>query len=160
DRYDLTAGIHELVGIVWQQIQVEAVGRELRLVEVALSRADRDVSGRLLRQRQGAWIELHRKTGSGQAGGKPGLAGRGRVSDETVKPARQRAGERVRADLRVVHRVAAANHQSRVGLRVPREAQTRRDVPGRVGQRLEVVAQTGVERALIAHAEPSLHERR
>ena len=40
DRHHLAARIHELVGIVRQQVEVQPVLRELRLVEGALARAE------------------------------------------------------------------------------------------------------------------------
>jgi hypothetical protein len=48
DRRDLTAGIHELVGIVGQEVEVQSVSGELRLVSASLTRSQRDVPRRLL----------------------------------------------------------------------------------------------------------------
>ncbi len=148
---DLAARIHELVGIVRQQIEVQPVLRELRLVEVALPGADRDVARRQLRGRQRPRIERQRQARSGQAGREAELAGRRRVGRESVETVRSDSSAiGVGADLRVVHPVAAADREARVAARMPAEADARREVLRRVGQRLAVVAQPEVDGEVVA----------
>ena len=96
-------------------------------------------------ERQRARIEGQRQARPGQAGREPGLSGRRRVGDDAVEAAGQRAGDRVGANLRVVHPVAAADREPRIAVRMPAEADARREVRGRVGQRLPVVAQARVD---------------
>ena len=103
-------GLHELVGIVRQQVEVQAVLRELLLVEIALARADRDVARRLLSSGSVRGSNVHRH--ARQTGREAGLAGRRRVGREAVEAARSDAPAiDVRLHLRVVHRVAAADRQ-------------------------------------------------
>ena len=96
-------------------------------------------------ERERAWIEGQRDAGSGQAGGESGLSWRGRVGDDAVEAAGQRAGDRVGANLRVVHPVAAADREPGIAVGMPAEADARREVRGRVGQRLPVVAEARVD---------------
>ena len=83
----------------------------------ALPGPDGDVTSWLLGQRQRPRIEPQRNTR--QTCGKARLAGRGGVGNQTVETSGQRTGKRIGADLRVVHRVAAANDRPPVAARVP-----------------------------------------
>ena len=94
-----------------------------------------------------------------QARREAGLSGRRRVGDDAVEATGERARDRVRANLRVVHPVAAANREPRIAVRMPAEADARREIRRRVGQRLPVVAEAGVDRQVVAQADAVLHER-
>ena len=158
DRRRLAARVHQLVGVVRQQVEVQSVLGKLRLVEVALPRLDRDVARRKLRRRQRLRVERHRQARPRQAGRETGLPGRRGVGREAVQAVYQVAGEHIRDELGVVHAVAAANRGARVTPGVPAEADARREVGFRVGQRLLVVAEPGVEREVVVHADAVLHE--
>ena len=54
---DLAARVYELVGVVRQFAEIEAVARELRLIKRAAAGLNRNVARRQLRRRQGARIE-------------------------------------------------------------------------------------------------------
>jgi hypothetical protein len=116
DRRHLAARVHELVGIVRQQAEVQPVAGELLLVEIAVAGANRDVARRLLRQRQRLRIERHRDARRVQTGREAGLSRRRGVGDQAFESAGQRAGQRVGANLRVVHPVAAADREARVAV--------------------------------------------
>src|SRR5262249_44852913 len=93
-----------------------------------------------------------------QAGREAGLTGRRGVGGQAVQTSRQRAGDRVRPYLRVVHRVTAANRGARIAERMPAEAEPRREVLGRIGQGLTVVAKAGIDGQVVGDAETVLHE--
>ena len=151
DRDHLALRVHELIGIVRRdQIEVQAVARKLRSVEVRFAGANRDVARRQLRRRQRLRIELQRQARPGQAGRESELARRRRVGGVAVEAAGQRARDRVGADLRVVETVAAANRSARVAAGMPAEADARREVLRRIRQRLPVVAQPEIERQVVA----------
>jgi hypothetical protein len=158
DRDDLAARIDELVGVVREQVEVQPVPGELLPVEVPLPGLDRDVARRELRGRQHPRVEVDGD--AGQAGRKSELPGDGGVGRQAVEAVDQVARDRVGADLRVIHAVAAAHRGASVAARVPAEADTGREVRRGVGQRLEVVAQADVHGQVLMRAPAVLGEDR
>src|SRR2546423_13276692 len=145
DRHPLAAGIANLVRIVRQRIEAQSEFRELRLIERALSRKDGDVARRELRSGERSWIKRERQAAAGEARREAELARHRGVSRQSVEAARKRRCEQVRLDLCVVHRIAAANRETRVAAWMPPESETRLDVRFGVCQRLPVVSQSGVD---------------
>src|SRR5262245_33856750 len=142
DRNDLAPWIHKLIRIIRQLVEVQPKLRELGLVERALARDDRDVTRRKLRRRERLRIKHQRQTRSGQAGGEAELAGNCSVGRQSVQSVYQVAGNLIGSNLRVIHRVAAADRQPRLSTRMPTEPDARRKVLRRVGQRLSVITES------------------
>ena len=158
DRDHLAARVCQLVGIVRQQVEIQAVGGELRLVKRAPARPDGDVARRQLRRRQRPRVERQRQAGARQAGREAELARNGGVRGQAVQPADQGIADEVRLELRVVNAVAAADGEPRTAGRAPGEAHARREVLGGVQQGLAVVAQPEIQRQLLPHPDAVLHE--
>ena len=90
--------------------------------------------------------------------GKPSCPGVGGVGRQSVEAVHEIAGDEIRLDLRVVHAVAAADGQARIAVRMPAEADARLEVFLRIGQRLPVVAQAGVDVEVVGDLDAVLHE--
>ena len=103
-------------------------------------------------------IKRQREAWSRKAGWEAELPGSRSVSRQSIQPVYEVAGYLIRANLRVVHAVAAANRRPRIAPRVPAEADARCEVLCRVGQSLPVVAQSEIERQVAADMDAILHE--
>src|SRR5262249_15360673 len=93
-----------------------------------------------------------------EAGREAELARRRGVGRESIESAGQRGRVQIRLDLRVVHAVAAADRGARIAVRMPAEAEARLEILLRVGERLALPAQAGVE-GEVAQMDAVLHER-
>ena len=133
NRNHLAAGIHKLIGVVRNEVEVQTVLRELGLVEGPPASLDRDVAGRQFGSRQCPWIKRHRKTWSRQAGREARLPGRCSVGRQSVKPVHKVPGDRIGSNLGVIHGVAGANRRARIAARMPSEAEAA-EISSRVSQ--------------------------
>src|SRR6185369_4190473 len=158
EGHDLAARIHQLVRIIRQQIEVQPKSRKLFAIKIGQAGADRDITSRKLAGGNRAWVDVDWKTRSNEARRKPDLARSGRIRRQPIEPIDEITGDSVRADLRVIHRVAAANRSSRVSARIPAKADARREVGVRVGERLAVITQSEIEREIAAQVNVVLHE--
>ena len=143
DGRDLAARIIKFIRIIRQQIEVQPVPRELRLVKSPLTGANRNVARGQLARRHGLGIDIHRY--AGETSWEAGLGrARRRIGCQSIQSARQIPSDRIRSNLRVIHGVAGANRCAPAGARLPGKSNPRLEILRRSRQRLTVVAQTEV----------------
>src|SRR6185503_8432637 len=141
-----------------QTIEVQTETRKLLAIEVSQTGADDDVAGRQLRRGNGSRINGNRQTRTDETGREACLSGRRGVGRQAVKTVDEITSDGVRADLRVVHRVAAANRHSRIVVGMPAETNAWGEVVFCVGECLPVVTQPDVEGEVAAQVNAVLNE--
>src|SRR5215510_12413089 len=150
NRKNLAARIIKLIRIIRQQVEIQSVPRELRCIESSLACSDHDISRRQLTRGNSSRIDVHGNTG--QASWKSSLPRYRRVGRQAIQTVNQIARERIRTNLGVVHRVAAANRRTRIISRLPGKTNAWLKVLRRGGYCLAVVTEAKINRKIMLDA--------
>src|SRR5215210_164343 len=97
DRQHLTSRVHQLIGIVRQEIEVQSKPCKLLAVEVAPAGPDRYVTSGQLRSWDCSWIHRHRKARTNQAGWEACLPRCRGVGCQAVESVHEVTGNSVRS---------------------------------------------------------------